>query len=557
MLSFGSDSSERVERCFILINASADLNIQCDNDKSTLLHAAAEADDHGLVEILLKYKANPEIYDRKGNTALHVAASYGSMDVVALFVEHMGKSSAVDCLSEDLSRPLHFAAARGQESTCGLLLDSGADVNTTDAKGHTALHRAASKNRGKKIMRLLEAGALIKARDKQGYTPLHLAAMNENTYAIKVLLQNGASTSSRDDLGLTALLSAAAAGCDKSIPLLVKDGADVNASSSSGASCLHLAAAGNHRKARRLLLSLGAKMNTTDDSGATALDSAKYAKSKRAQIILKYAGAKSGEDLGLHLPDSPIWPAVRTGDHATLQALMDEHYNLDLRHKLTGQTPIHLAASVGRIDTISFLMEKGANISARNTIGETALHYAVHSRSIETIDFLVGKGLDPHVENFPGSRPLHIACFIGAEQIVSRLLSMKGNVGDTLKSASAVYGTPLWAASSSGYVSIVRDLVEAGAFIETSHSYVGTPLFASCYNGHIDVVKYLLSIGASTVSEGTRFRTAMELADACGRFEIVEIWTDADAAREVKDDSAEGGMKRACQEEQVGDGADE
>lgn len=539
---FGSGSYilEREKRCAVLLKNGADPNVARAIDKLTVLHAAAKINDRESVELLLGFNANPETYNTKGNSALLFAARFGWEEIVALFIEHMGKSSAVNHQSQDGSRALHYAAAGCQESTCKLLLDSGADVHATDGKGQTALHKTASNYHGLVITLLVHAGALVHASDLQGSTPLHKAAVNGNFDAIVALLENGARTSSRDYLGLTALHSAVAARHDKIIPLLVQNGADINASNFSGVSCLHLAAAGNNRTVLRLLLKLGAKVNATDNSGATALDSAHFAKSKSAQILLKYSGANSGKDLGFMVGISPIRSAVVTEDDAALQSLIMEGHGVNVREKLSGQTPLHLAASVGKVDVVSFLSEKGADMSTRNALGETALHYAVRSKSLETIEYLVSKGLDPHAEDFAGSRPLHIACSLGAEQIVSRFLTMKGTPDNILNSPSTTYGTPVWAASSMGNVSILRELVEAGAGFQTTHSWVGTPLFAACWGGHRDVVKYLLSKGASTVSAGTRFRTATELAEACGQFEIVEILKEADKGWGAKGENAKG-----------------
>jgi ankyrin repeat protein len=72
---------------------------------------------------------------------------------------------------------LHAATMfKRSEKEAALLLAKGADVNTRDDKGVTALQIAARWGNYKVAQLLLQMGADIRSRDKQGWTALHMAA---------------------------------------------------------------------------------------------------------------------------------------------------------------------------------------------------------------------------------------------------------------------------------------------------------------------------------------------------------------------------------------------
>src|SRR3954447_12717540 len=81
------------------------------------------------------------------------------------------------------------AAMSGNRDAIKTLLKDGADVNTTQADGMTALHWAAQKGDVELAKLLLYAGANLKATTRiGGYTPLLMASKNGDTAMIDVLL---------------------------------------------------------------------------------------------------------------------------------------------------------------------------------------------------------------------------------------------------------------------------------------------------------------------------------------------------------------------------------
>jgi ankyrin repeat protein len=93
------------------------------------------------------------------------------------------------------------------------LLAHGADVNSLNAQGATALHDAALAGQRAAAEALLKHGANIDARDSEsGATPLHQAASWGRRGVVELLLARHADPSIKDKNGHTALDLAVANG---------------------------------------------------------------------------------------------------------------------------------------------------------------------------------------------------------------------------------------------------------------------------------------------------------------------------------------------------------
>ena len=86
-----------------------------------------------------------------------------------------------------------------------LLLGKGADINTKDNDGWTALHYATRHQTTEMAQLLLDRGADINAKDNDGWTALHCAAVYKNTEMVQLLLDKGADVNAKTDIGKDAL----------------------------------------------------------------------------------------------------------------------------------------------------------------------------------------------------------------------------------------------------------------------------------------------------------------------------------------------------------------
>lgn len=91
---------------------------------------------------------------------------------------------------------LALAASFDYRDMCAVLLAAGADVNTVDEGGCTAVHVAAQTGHREVCRALLLAGANLDAMDVNACTPLYGAAGNGHSEVCNDLLAAGANVNS-------------------------------------------------------------------------------------------------------------------------------------------------------------------------------------------------------------------------------------------------------------------------------------------------------------------------------------------------------------------------
>ena len=161
------------------------------------------------VKEALDLGAKPDARDGQGATALMYAASSNWREVVSLLLARGADLETRD----DFGLTALGPAAQSAPETIALLIERGADVN---ARSHTGLSplmlavNSASANL-KVISLLLAAGAKVNAADNDGFTPLIWAAISSGPDTVSALLAAGADAHARERLhGKTAADYAAA-----------------------------------------------------------------------------------------------------------------------------------------------------------------------------------------------------------------------------------------------------------------------------------------------------------------------------------------------------------
>jgi len=146
------------------------------------LHRAADNGHTDAVNVLLEHSSDPNKQDRYGETALHKAAKAGHLDAIVALVD--GKA-LVDSKCNSGMSPLIVAAQKGHADAVRLLLASGVSVDNRDITyGWTALHFASSEGHESTIASLIEGGANPNTKDEGGRTAIHCA----KTPAIRMLI---------------------------------------------------------------------------------------------------------------------------------------------------------------------------------------------------------------------------------------------------------------------------------------------------------------------------------------------------------------------------------
>uniref|UniRef100_A0A0E0RJM3 Uncharacterized protein n=1 Tax=Oryza rufipogon TaxID=4529 RepID=A0A0E0RJM3_ORYRU len=241
---------------------------------AVVLQAALDGDLHLLCEMAKKLDLRG-FKDMNGRNALHLAASYGHLEICKFLVEESGLD--VNSGSHRGETPILLAACDGDINVLIYLLDHGGDPAIPNAGGFTPLHYAAEYGHVDVVRLLLSKGVHVDPLNYSG-APLHLATANDHDQVAKVLLEHGADKLEQK-LGqapnrvvnhvLSPLVVACCSHSLKCMKLLIKAGADVNDRSSTGPRTTPLVLAVDDGSADivKILLEAGADPNIRNEDG--------------------------------------------------------------------------------------------------------------------------------------------------------------------------------------------------------------------------------------------------------------------------------------------------
>ncbi|KAL8895392.1 MAG: hypothetical protein Q9207_008193 [Kuettlingeria erythrocarpa] len=212
---------------------------------------------------------------------------------------------------------------------------------------------------------------------------------------------------------------------------------------------------------------------------------------------------------------------------------------VNIEHRAAGGcTPLLLAINAGQNDAVQLLLDRGADISATLNDGKGAIHLAIKEYDATVFDSVLARGINCLLPDNYGTTPLHLACEQGLEDAVGRLLALSPAALESVNAESLISGTPLYTSAREGHVSIVKQLLDHGAFIDSveSANLLGSALMVACAEGENEVVQTLLSRGAALEVEGSRFKSAEGTARAFRQDKILKILEEHE-----KNSNQEGG----------------
>jgi uncharacterized protein len=394
---------------------------------------AAKRGDGQAVRSLLEGGVKVDIAGADGLTALIWAAHRNDAEMVALLLRAGADAKAANDYG---ATALYAAAANADPGIAAMLLAAGADPNAHLSSGETPLMEAAERDNLETLRVLLSRGADPNARETNGgQTALMWATSERHPSVTEELIRRGADVHMRSNGGFTALMFAAQVGDTDSARLLIGGGAHPNdIVPKTGLTPLIIAAATGRAEVATLLLDKGADPNAVAADGFSPLQYAATNKEavEMVRALLRH-GAKPDVRLTQKKPTVAASGIVLEG--ATALGLAAEINNLDAVKVLVeggadpsiptarNTTPLMLAAGAGTdiarprspeeramaLQTVRFLVERGADVNAAGEYGWTALHAAAYQGLNDVIEFLAGHGANLDAKDGFGQTPLSIA----------------------------------------------------------------------------------------------------------------------------------------------------
>ncbi|XP_048872259.1 serine/threonine-protein phosphatase 6 regulatory ankyrin repeat subunit C [Brienomyrus brachyistius] len=241
----------------------------------TPLHLAASCGHTEILVCLLQAAARTDpldpLLDYSGYSPLHWAAYHGHEDCLEVLLEH--KPFSIQ--EGNPFTALHCALIRGHDAVAELLVETlGSQlVNIRDAKGRSPLHAAAFAESVPGLQLVLRRGAEVNTVDHAGRSALMVAADRGQTAAVEFLLHRTKIDLSLLDMNKnTALHLACSKGHEKCALLIlgeIHSSSLINATNSALQMPLHIAARNGLASVVQALLSRGATVLAVDGEGHT------------------------------------------------------------------------------------------------------------------------------------------------------------------------------------------------------------------------------------------------------------------------------------------------
>ena len=141
---------------------------------------------------------------------------------------------------------------------------------------------------------------------------------------------------------------------------------------------------------------------------------------------------------------TPLWTASTLGHLDLVKTLVER--GADIEHATDSQsTPLRGAAFDGHLDVVEYLIKRGANIDKPNQVGQSPLTIAAAMKQIETVKHLIASGANVHHKGHNGDMPLHVAVESGSSDVTKILVkagarNVPNDVGYTPAILACCYG---------------------------------------------------------------------------------------------------------------------
>ena len=311
----------------------------CDQNNNNYFHDLAKNNSHKVALLMLNYQPNDSdpqqleqlkqtkklavnMYNKYGNTPLHIAATFHAADIIPLFAQAQAHGFLQD---DNGSTALSKALVKYDLNTVLKILQSlyqgdNHDLNSFKSNGdaHSYLYLITSWSDDEDVMpvlqQILPKIADINYQNKSGNTALHQSIMDKDN-VLKLLLQYNPNLNIANNAEQTPLMFSLESDHDLCFKTLLDAGADYNVRyRASQNTLLHVAAIQNHQThAQHLLTKDPILVNLLNNDLRTPLHLAiMHRYNQMALLLARHGASLDAKDKDNKTPlkylDSQEWP---------------------------------------------------------------------------------------------------------------------------------------------------------------------------------------------------------------------------------------------------------
>lgn len=502
-----------------------------------LLQLACQKDNPVTLHLLLDTGLDINARDSTGRTALAVAIERGNLDQIRVLLDRgadrssglklvaTAKSDIATTFFEGVSdteknKMLWDASEDGDSEVAQLLLRNGASVGAArTSDGNTLLHMANQNGDLQMALLLLGHGAEVNATNAMGETPMSLCLKHNSPFqaALVLLLRMGGATSAdlssevAEQLIWKAIPMEHAGVIQEVLPWIK----NVDCIDSTGSPLTHQLYSFGFIGLVGQLIDRSANIDGTDANKNTLLLLALQRGDEVFALYLVDKGANTA--LGNTKGQTPLSEAIHFGMVKTVRKLVQKGAAMPPTDQLS--LLLTHAAAVGDSDSLSWLLENGADLNAADPEGNTALQSACRTGNFSLARQLIEKGASLSYNSSDSLSPLNAAIIQGNAEFFEWLLE-KRDSGLDLNRPNKQGDTPFSVACYHGRFDMARKLADRGVDISAPCQSLPPPLISAVNLDNPEFVTWLLEQHVDINGADKNGNTALGFACQLGHLDI-------------------------------------
>ncbi|CAL8261671.1 unnamed protein product [Lota lota] len=205
------------------------------------------------------------------------------------------------------------------------------------------------------------------------------------------------------------------------------------------------------------------------------------------------------------------------GNREEAARISAQYYQHKAYNSWDDRSPLHDAASQGRLGVLKTLLSQGHDVEALTIHQMTPLHEACLGEHVACARALLDAGANVNARTIEGITPLFYACAVGSAPCAEALLQYGAR-----SEGPPYHPSPLHEASSRGHAGCVEVLLTWGADVDMDVPDQGTALYTACVSQELLCVRQLLRDGCD-VQKGKCLDSPLHMAVKTGHAPITKL----------------------------------